>query len=84
MKLSDNLKKQIHKKIPKHRRFLLAAVLTGVLGMTVLFSMGRGFLPLSAANNNIRVTAKVTATSLTGVAEENIIDGRENGADNAT
>ena len=84
MKLSDNLKKQVHKKIPKHRRFLLAAVLTGVLGMTVLFSMGWGFLPLSAANNNIRVTAKVTATSLTGVAEENIIAGRENGADNAT
>ena len=84
MKISDNLKKQVHKQAPKRRRFLIAAVLTGVLGMTVLFSMGRGFLPLFAANDNIRITARVTATSLTGVSEENIIAGRENGADNAT
>ena len=84
MKISDILKKQVHKQGKKRRSFLFLAVLAGVFGMTVLFSMGRGFLPLAAANDTIQVTADVKVTSLTGVSEENIIAGRGTDAENAT
>lgn len=52
--------------------------------MTLLVSMGSGFLPLLAADANIKVAAKVQVTSLTSATEEDIIPGRGSDAESTT
>ncbi|MDD6657405.1 MAG: chitobiase/beta-hexosaminidase C-terminal domain-containing protein [Lachnospiraceae bacterium] len=84
MRFSKDTKKQVHKVSPKRKWIISIAVLFGVLGMTLLVSMGSGFLPLLAADTNIKVSAKVQVTSLTSATEEDIIPGRGSDAENAT
>ena len=84
MRFSKETKKQVHKVTPKRKWIIPVAVLIGVLGMTLLVSMGSGFLPLLAADANIKVAAKVQVTSLTSATEEDIIPGRGSDAESTT